>query len=93
MPTITSEIIIAYSQCPRKAYLLLFEKEQGIVVEYIAILEKREKDHREACLNSIATISSEITLSQTQELKYLETFSSKVTLKFNEFQIQKSNKF
>ena len=77
MPTITSEIIIAYSLCPRKAYLLLFEKEQGIVVEYIEILKKREKDHREACLNSINTISSDITLSEVQELKYLRTCVSK----------------
>ena len=86
MPTITSEIIIAYSQCPRKAYLLLFKKEQGIAVEYIELLEKREKQHREACLNSIATIPSEITLSQRPELKYLGKYLSKVTLTFKEFQ-------
>ena len=86
MPTITSEIIIAYSQCPRKAYLLLFKKEQGIAVEYIELLEKRENQHREACLNSIATICSEITLFQRPELKYLGKYLSKVTLKFKEFQ-------
>lgn len=86
MSTITPEIIIAYSQCPRKGYLLLFEKEQGILLEYIELLEKRKKDHREACLNNIATIASEITLSQVQELKYLGTCLSKVSLKFNEFQ-------
>ena len=88
MQTITSEIIVAYSQCPRKAYLLLFEKEQGIAVAYIELLEKREKSHREACLNSITTISSEITLSEIQELKYLGTCVSKVTLIFNEFQAE-----
>ncbi len=88
MLTITSEIIIAYSQCPYKAYLLLFEKEQGIAVEYIEILEKREQSHRETCLNKIPTISSEITLSQAQELKYLGSSISKVTLKFQEFQAE-----
>ncbi len=87
MPTITSEIIIAYSQCPRKAYLLLFEKEQGIAVEYLEVLEKRKQFYREACLNSVSTIASEITLSQMQELEYQGTsYLSKVTLQFNEFQ-------
>ncbi|MGK7899589.1 MAG: TM0106 family RecB-like putative nuclease [Xenococcus sp. (in: cyanobacteria)] len=88
MLTITSEIIIAYSQCPYKAYLLLFEKEQGIAVEYIEILEKREQSHRETCLNKIPTISSEITLSQAQELKYFGSSISKVILKFQEFQAE-----
>ena len=28
-PTITTDIVVAYSQCPRKAYLLLFSPDQG----------------------------------------------------------------
>ena len=86
MQTITTEIIVSYSQCPLKAYLLLFEKEQEIAVEYIEILKKREKHHREACLNSIPSISSEINLSQSQKLQNLGKYISKVTLQFNEFQ-------
>lgn len=86
MPTITSEIIIAYSQCPRKAYLLLFEKEQGITVEYIELIEKRKQNHQEAYLNSITTISSEIVLSQMQELEYRgKSYLSKVTLQNSKF--------
>jgi hypothetical protein len=27
--TITSEVVMAYAQCPRKAYLLLFSSDQG----------------------------------------------------------------
>jgi predicted RecB family nuclease len=87
MPTITSEIIIAYSQCPRKAYLLLFEKEEEIAVEYIEFLKKRKQNHQEAYLKSINTIASEITLSRIQELEYQgKSYFSKVTLQFNEFQ-------
>jgi predicted RecB family nuclease len=87
MPTITSEIIIAYSQCPRKAYLLLFEKEEEIAVEYIEFLKKRKQNHQEAYLKSINTTASEITLSRIQELEYQEkSYFSKVTLQFNEFQ-------
>ena len=87
MPTITSEIIIAYSQCPRKAYLLLFEKEQGIAVEYIEFLKKRKQNHQEAYLKSITPISSEIVLSQMQELEYRgKSYLSKVALQLNDFQ-------
>lgn len=87
MPTITSEIIIAYSQCPRKAYLLLFEKEEEIAVEYIEFLKKRKQNHQEAYLKSINTTASEITLSRIQELEYQgKSYFSKVTLQFNEFQ-------
>ena len=89
MPTITPEIIIAYSQCPRKAYLLLFEKEEEIAVEYIELLEQRKQYHREVYLNSITTIASEIVLSQMQELEYQgKSYLSKVTLQFNEFQAE-----
>jgi hypothetical protein len=37
--TITSEIVVAYSQCPRKAFLLLCTKEQGVLV-YLRLLSK-----------------------------------------------------
>ena len=39
---ISSEIVIAYAQCPRKAYLLLHSDELGKVNEYIAILERQK---------------------------------------------------
>jgi hypothetical protein len=39
-PTITSEVVVAYAQCPRKAYLLLFNPEQGVPHEYVRILER-----------------------------------------------------
>jgi len=28
-PTITADIVVAYDQCPRKAYLLLFSPDKG----------------------------------------------------------------
>ncbi len=40
---ITSEILVAYSQCPRKAFLLLFSEERGTPHDYPLIL----KEHRE----------------------------------------------
>lgn len=40
--TITSEILVAYSQCPRKAFLLLSTDEPGIPHEYMRILEQQK---------------------------------------------------
>src|SRR5262245_45396006 len=40
-PTITSEIVVAYAQCPRKAYLLLFSPDKGKPHEYVQILEQQ----------------------------------------------------
>src|SRR5262249_24785348 len=40
-PVITADIVIAYSQCPRKAYLLWFSPEKGEPHEYVQILEQQ----------------------------------------------------
>jgi hypothetical protein len=41
--TITSEILVAYSQCPRKAFLLLCTDEPRIPHEYMRILEQQKR--------------------------------------------------
>ncbi len=46
-PIITSDVVVAYSQCPRKAYNLLYTDKQGIPHEYIAILEEEARKNRE----------------------------------------------
>jgi predicted RecB family nuclease len=45
-PVITSEIFVAYSQCPRKAFLLLFSEDQGKPHDYPLILEERRNQNR-----------------------------------------------
>ncbi len=46
--TINPEIVVAYVQCPRKAYLLLYSDEVGKINEYIAILERQKSvNHNE----------------------------------------------
>ncbi len=44
--TITSDVLVAYSQCPRKAFLLLFSDDQGTPHDYPRILEERRKTHQ-----------------------------------------------
>ena len=45
-PTITSEVVVAYSQCPRKAYLLMFSPDQGEPHEYVQILEQERRENQ-----------------------------------------------
>ena len=45
-PTITSEAVVAYSQCTRKAYLWVFRSEQGEPHEYERILEEKLHSNR-----------------------------------------------
>src|SRR5215211_4718922 len=52
-PAITSAIVVAYAQCPRKAYLLLFSPEQGTPHEYVRILERQRRAHQARYLNGL----------------------------------------
>src|SRR6266446_10943856 len=52
-PTITPDIVVAYAQCPRKAYLLLFSPDKGEPHEYIQILEQQRQANQERYLNRL----------------------------------------
>jgi predicted RecB family nuclease len=52
-PIITSEVVVAYAQCPRKAHLLLFSPEQGTPHEYIRVLERHRRAHQAQYLDSL----------------------------------------
>src|SRR5215468_3570768 len=52
-PTITADIVVAYSQCPRKAYLLLFSPDKGEPHEYVQILEQQRCENQERYLNHL----------------------------------------
>ncbi|NER83249.1 MAG: hypothetical protein F6K42_27595 [Leptolyngbya sp. SIO1D8] len=39
---VDSEIVVAYRNCPRKAYLLLFEQEDGKSHEHINLLAEEK---------------------------------------------------
>jgi predicted ATPase len=52
-PTITADIVVAYSQCPRKAYLLLFSPDKGEPHEYIQILEQQRQANQERYIDHL----------------------------------------
>src|SRR6266446_3036756 len=59
-PTITPEIIVAYSQCPRKAYLLLFSPDKGEPHEYVQILEQQRCANQERHLNRLQQTHADV---------------------------------
>ena len=50
--TITSEVVVAYAQCPRKAHMLLYSDEEGAPHEYVRILEQCKIANQDAYLTS-----------------------------------------
>jgi predicted RecB family nuclease len=50
---ITSEVLVSYSQCPRKAYFLLCTSEKGTPNEYINILQHRKSVLQNRHINEI----------------------------------------
>jgi predicted RecB family nuclease len=52
-PTITTEVVVAYAQCPRKAYLLLFSLDQDDPPEYIRILGRQRREHQARYLDRL----------------------------------------
>src|SRR5882724_7042100 len=52
-PTITTDIVVAYSQCPRKAYLLLFSPDKGEPHEYVQILEQQRQGNQARYLDHL----------------------------------------
>ncbi len=43
---ITSEVFVAYSQCPRKAFLMLFSDDKGTSHDYSRNIEERKRTHQ-----------------------------------------------
>ena len=58
--TITADIVVAYSQCPRKAYLLLFSPDQGEPHEYVQILEQQRQANQERYLDRLQQTHADV---------------------------------
>jgi predicted RecB family nuclease len=69
-PVITSEIVVAYAQCPRKAYLLLFSPEQGTPHAYIRILERQRRAHQARYLNGLQHMHADVHPYTVEHLRH-----------------------
>jgi hypothetical protein len=82
--TITSEIVVAYSQCPRKAFLLLCTDEQGVPHAYIRMLEQQKSLNQTnylGMLDGLSHISSEEQSHSVTDLAHEDHLVIKATLK------------
>jgi predicted RecB family nuclease len=52
-PAITSEVVVAYAQCPRKAYHLLFSSGRGEPHEYVRMLEQQRHENQQRYLDCL----------------------------------------
>src|SRR5437016_355225 len=59
-PTITTDIVVAYSQCPRKAYLLLFSPDKGEPHEYVQILEQQRCANQQRYLDRLQQTHADV---------------------------------
>jgi hypothetical protein len=82
--TITSEIVVAYSQCPRRAFLLLRTDEQGMPHEYMRLLEQQKilnQINYIQALNAHTQTSLEEQSQSVTDLTQEDTILIKATLK------------
>src|SRR6266545_4357046 len=59
-PAITTDIVVAYAQCPRKAYLLLFSPDKGEPHEYIQILEQQRCENQKRYLDRLQQTHADV---------------------------------
>src|SRR6266446_3492872 len=68
-PVITSEIVVAYSQCPRKAYLLLFSPDKGEPHEYVQILEQQRQANQARYLDHLQQTHADVQPYSVENLR------------------------
>ena len=68
-PIITPEIVVAYSQCPRKAYLLLFSPDKGEPHEYVQILEQQRRAHQEKYIDYLQQTHADVQPYSVENLR------------------------
>ena len=75
-PAITTDIVVAYSQCPRKAYLLLFSPDKGAPHEYVQVLEQQRRAHQERYIDHLQHTHADV---QPYSLEHLRKGSEWLT--------------
>jgi len=77
---ISTDIVIAYFHCPRKAFLLT-SGEQGAEVEYISILNEQMDSQKARYINGIKPTKANVQISKPNDLRNGGSILENVTLK------------
>lgn len=78
---ITSEILVAYSQCPRNAFLLLCTEEKGTPHEYVRILQRQRIANQSKYINDLKQKKSDVQRYDINNLQRGSDFLFNATLK------------
>jgi predicted RecB family nuclease len=81
--TIHSEILVAYSQCPRKAFLLLCTNKRGTPHEYTEILERQRQNNQRKYLDILQRKNADVQPYDLENLKGKHEFLINATLEAN----------
>jgi predicted RecB family nuclease len=68
-PTITPEVVVAYAQCPRKAYLLLFNPDKGEPHEYVQILQQQRCTNQEKYIDHLKHTHADVQSYSLENLR------------------------
>jgi hypothetical protein len=74
-------VLVAYSQCQRKAFLLLFTEERGNPHEYIYILEQQKRNNHLQYISLLKQKNLQVGSYATREQNIPHDVFVKVTLK------------
>jgi predicted RecB family nuclease len=83
---LTSEVVVAYSQCRRKAFLLLSSDDQGAPHEYVRLLEEQACQNRIKYLDAIRQANPTISAGDGAGLMRGEDVLVEVALKFHDLE-------
>jgi predicted RecB family nuclease len=68
-PTITPDIVIAYAQCPRKAFLLLFSPDKGEPHAYVQMLKQQRGTHQERYIDHLKHTHTDVEPYSVENLR------------------------
>ncbi|MFC1715751.1 IS66 family transposase [Candidatus Poribacteria bacterium] len=85
---ITSEILVSYSQCPRKAYLLLCTNQRGTPHEYMRILQQRKEVLQRKHIKELKQKNTDVQSYSTDNLKNRSSFLINAELKADGFEAE-----
>ena len=67
---ITSEVVVAYSQCLAKAFLLLFTEEKGNPVEYLATLDQSKQSRKDKYFQKNNLASTAYSICEATDMRH-----------------------
>ncbi|SNQ61207.1 TM0106 family RecB-like putative nuclease [Candidatus Methanoperedens nitratireducens] len=83
---ITSEIVVAYSHCSRKAFLLLFSNEKKEPHEYVCLLEKQASINQAKYLNALKQDNISLSRYDPDNIDSSSDFLIEATLKAHDLE-------